>query len=122
MGHRILVVEDQQFLRRFLVNWLREHDYLVDDTADAEDALERLGRNSYDVVLCDVHLPGASGLELLRCLTDDEHHVRFVLMTGDPGEDIERAGRANGAAACLRKPFSFEELQEALSHALSGPN
>ena len=68
MAEKILIIEDEEKLARFIELELRHEGYLVDKVADGRAGLEAAERGDYDVLLLDVMLPGMSGMELLRRL------------------------------------------------------
>ena len=65
---KILIVEDDQFLREFYQELLHGEGYFVDIAADGEMALEKIRNNEYDLVLLDIMLPKKDGLQILRDL------------------------------------------------------
>ena len=65
---RVLLVEDEPNAARVLAKGLREQAYAVDMAADGETALFQIGTTDYDAVIVDLHMPGLSGLDLLRQL------------------------------------------------------
>ena len=65
---KILVVEDDQFLREFYQELLTEEGYLVDVAADGEVALEKIRNNDYNLILLDIMLPKKDGIQVLRDL------------------------------------------------------
>lgn len=107
---RVLVVEDEVLLARALANELsRAHDVTV--AANATEALEALAKNPFDVILCDVRMPGMSGEALYEMVRSDRPKLalRFVFMTGVGfGADFERFLSESGRPI-LEKPFSVED-------------
>lgn len=107
---RVLVVEDEVLLARALANELsRVHDVQV--AAHATEALDILAKGAFDVILCDVRMPGMSGEALYEMVRSDRPHVavRFVFMTGVGfGADFERFLSESGRPI-LEKPFSVED-------------
>jgi len=112
---RVLIVEDDPAIRELLATLLRFEGWEISLAEDGRAALEAAARTTPDVVLVDVLMPGLSGHELCRLLKDGPDPPRVVMVSGlsDPGD--ERDGRAAGADAYLRKPFSPLELLEAVS-------
>ena len=66
---RVLVVDDEDTFRFVIENRLKACGHVVDSVQDAETAIERLARRSFDVMLLDLGMPGLGGLELLRRLS-----------------------------------------------------
>jgi DNA-binding response OmpR family regulator len=107
---RILVVEDHEFLSRYLCEAIREHGHHADCAKSRENALQALTDNAaYDLVICDLVLPDGTG-HMVSTLADD-HRIPTLLITGRPDE-IERL-RKKGMA-CLYKPFTSAQLFAAI--------
>jgi DNA-binding response OmpR family regulator len=107
---RILVVEDDKKVARFLEKGLREEGYSVDVSHDGADGLVKARVYDYDLLLLDVMLPGRSGLEIVRHLRAAEKTVPVLMLTArDAREDIV-LGLDAGADDYLTKPFGFDEL------------
>lgn len=106
----ILVVEDEDAIRRGLVDNLTFENYDVQSAADAERALELIARRPPDLLILDVMLPGMSGFHLCRRLRK-ENHVFPILMLTARGEESDRVmGLDIGADDYVVKPFSVLEL------------
>jgi DNA-binding response OmpR family regulator len=118
---QLLVVEDQAPTLNMLTRYLRGRGHAVSVAVDAEQALDCLQAGSYDAILCDVHMPGMSGLDFALQLCDDAPGCALILMTGDPDDRVEQLARSAGAIGYLRKPFSFSELDEILALVLDRP-
>lgn len=106
---RVLIVEDEDGVRRSLRLALRGEGYHVDDVADAESALDFLEGNQPDLVLVDIMLPRISGLDLCRTIRQSSQ-VPIILVTArDDSHDVV-AGLEAGADDYVTKPFVFKEL------------
>ena len=106
----MLVVEDEEKLANLLRRGLRREGMAVDVVGDAAEALTRATSTSYDVILLDVMLPGASGLDVCRALRARDVWAPTLMLTA-LGEIEDRVrGLDAGADDYLTKPFSFEEL------------
>ncbi len=117
MSGRVLVVEDEEKLRRVIELQLRGEGFEVDQAASAEDAL-RLAPAA-DVVLTDLRLPGMDGLALLARLREQHLTAPVVLMTAFGS--IEKAVEAMkaGAEDFIPKPFSLDHLLAVVNKALA---
>ena len=106
---RILVVEDDEGVRRSLVLALREEGYSADGVAEAALAAEAFAAGNHDLLLIDIVLPGASGLDLCRQIRQTSH-VPIILVTArDDSHDVV-AGLEAGADDYVTKPFSPREV------------
>ncbi|HSH44902.1 MAG TPA: response regulator [Longimicrobiales bacterium] len=118
---RILVVEDDEAVRELVARHLEGEGYAVTRAADAEEVLLRMSRDRepYDLVLSDVHLPGLSGVELLRLLLTHSPLRPVILITGDDDEALARRALEDGATGYLLKPFQMFELDGAVRQAMA---
>ncbi len=106
----VLLVEDDQKIRSFISEGLREEGYAVEPVADGVSALEAGLERRHDVIILDIMLPGKPGTQVLRELRDAHVPTPVLLLTArDTVEDIVR-GLDAGADDYLRKPFAFAEL------------
>ena len=108
-AEHILVVDDDDRLRRLLGRYLRDHGYLVSTASSAADARARLDGMTFDLIVLDVMMPGESGVEFTRGLRRSDP-VPILLLTamGEPEDRI--AGLESGADDYLTKPFEPREL------------
>lgn len=118
--NRILIVEDDASVRGLMCRHFRRHGFEVEQAGAAEEALERIqaADGRFDVVLTDIHLPGASGVDLARRVQAAEPGQAVVFMTGDASETIAREAIDEGAAGYLLKPFEFFELDAVVNQAV----
>lgn len=106
----LLLVEDDERVRRFVLRGLEAEGYSVTAAQDGIDGLHRARVESYDVVILDVMLPGLSGREVCRQLRQAEVPTPILMLTAlDHTEDKVECLRG-GADDYLTKPFDFEEL------------
>lgn len=68
---KILIVEDDQFLRELYLDLLKAEGYLVDSVADGEDGIKKIKEGGYDLVLLDIIMPKIDGLEIMRRIKTD---------------------------------------------------
>lgn len=106
---RILVIEDEPKLARYLQKGLAEHNYVVDIARDGVDGMHAASELDYDLVVLDVMLPGIDGFEVLKRLRELKHTPVLMLTARDQVEDRVR-GLEGGADDYLVKPFAFSEL------------
>ena len=111
-----LVVDDEPAIRRLIARLLRKRDFDVIEAASGEEALALAGASRVAVVLCDIRMPGMTGLGLYERLSaaSGTPPPPFVFMTGDRGT----ADGVLEGARILAKPFTASELDEALAAIL----
>ena len=107
---RLLLVEDDERIARFVAKGLRENAYAVDVAANGEDALYRVGINNYDLIILDVMIPGKNGFEVCRELRANGTNLPILMLTARDAVEDRIAGLDTGADDCLTKPFEFGEL------------
>jgi two-component system copper resistance phosphate regulon response regulator CusR len=107
---RILLVEDDSRIVRFVSQALREQAYAVDATADGEDALFKASVNDYDAVILDVMIPGRDGFEVCRELRASGSRVPIIMLTARDAVPDRVEGLDSGADDYLTKPFEVAEL------------
>ena len=105
----ILVVDDDDRLRKLLQKFLSENGFLVATASDAEDARGKLRSLSFDMIILDLMMPGESGLQFADCLRETSS-IPIIMLTamGEPEDRI--AGLERGADDYLTKPFDPREL------------
>lgn len=109
----ILVVEDNENTRRLLETILRSGGYDVTPAPDAEEGLRILQEGTVDLVLLDLFLPGADGIQFLRhrAEMDPERQAPVIVVSATEDMDTLRPQlRELGAMMALRKPFDVQEL------------
>jgi two-component system copper resistance phosphate regulon response regulator CusR len=107
---RILLVEDEVKVGSFIRRALEEDSYAVDLCANGEEAIELAHTSAYDLVILDIMLPRASGLEILRQLRKERMKTPVLILTARTGIDEKVKGLDSGADDYLTKPFAIEEL------------
>jgi DNA-binding response OmpR family regulator len=107
---RILLVEDDSRIARFVSQALREQAYAVDATADGEDALFKASINDYDAVILDLMIKGRDGFEVCRELRAAGSSVPVIMLTARDAVPDRVAGLDSGADDYLTKPFEVAEL------------
>lgn len=119
---KILLVDDEPDIRRSISKFLIRSGWEVDLADSGEEGLRRVGVGEYNVVLCDLRMPGMSGHEFYRRLERDASPAieRLVFMTGDvlspeASRFLKEAGRP-----VLSKPFTLRDLTEVLAQVVPG--
>jgi DNA-binding response OmpR family regulator len=107
---RLLVVEDNVAIRRFLVRGLTEEGFAVDQAADGAEALFKATDPAYDVILLDLLLPLHDGLSVLRDLRSRGVETPVLVLTARDTISDRIRGLDGGADDYLVKPFAFDEL------------
>ncbi len=109
-GTRVLVVEDDDAIRRGIVDALRVSGYVPIAARDGEEGLERALGGGYELMLLDLVLPKPDGLEILRQVRDARPTAPVIILTARGGEADRVRGLRLGADDYVVKPFSIKEL------------
>lgn len=114
---KLLIVDDEENIVAFFSALARSHDHADIDTAGSgEEALTRVLRKAYDLITLDIHMPGASGLEVIAMLRNMNPHAIIALVSGYLPEDIS-SEVANCADVMLPKPVSVATFNQLLTSA-----
>jgi EAL domain-containing protein (putative c-di-GMP-specific phosphodiesterase class I) len=114
----LLVVDDDDEFMRACVRVLEAWGYLVSQAISSEAALQIAGERSFDAILTDINLPGASGLDVLRVVRSRDKDVPVILMTGGPELETARLAVEWGAQSYLIKPLAMPQLKEVLDRSI----
>jgi two-component system, cell cycle sensor histidine kinase and response regulator CckA len=109
-GARILVVDDEELIRTVVRRMLAEHSFLVDAVASGEEALGCAQGQDYDLILCDLHMPGLDGQALYQRLHQLRPSQRWLILTGDTMGEPSRAFLERTGLPVLAKPFTQDQL------------
>lgn len=115
---KILVVDDDEQMREGIVEMLTREGYTVSDVGSGAEALEKIKKEDFDVILTDLIMPGIDGMEVLRQTKKLKPAVRVIMITGFG--TIENAVEAmkEGASDYVSKPFKINEVQITVKRAL----
>ncbi len=106
---KLLVVDDEERIRRLLRMYLERENYQIEEAADGEEALEKALNDDFDLILLDLMMPGKDGLEVCRDLRDKK--ATPVIMLTAKGEEANRVqGFEVGTDDYIVKPFSPREV------------
>lgn len=111
---KILVVEDDDHLRRLITLALEREKYLVFAASDGSQAIGDAAKLHPDLVVLDLMLPGKDGIEVCRRLkaSAETKDIKIIMMTAQKNSVVRSAGLANGADFFMNKPFNLSELVE----------
>jgi CheY-like chemotaxis protein len=122
-GARVLVVEDEPTVARLIGDVLEDEGMNVDVLLDGREALARAARQSYDLVICDMRMPGLDGQHFYNSLvrTGSPLRERFLFVTGDVVGAQTRQFLEKNRLPHVAKPFRVEELTEKVHLVLRSP-
>jgi len=114
----IAVVDDESPARTMLGRLLRLADFQVASFASGEAFLASLGEQQPACVILDIHMPGLSGFDVQARLRAAQIPIPVVFITASDDPALDRQGASLSAVRVLRKPFSSDELMEAINLAV----
>ena len=117
--YSVLVVDDEPGIRRMLIFALDPKDFEVLEAGDGLQALERLQRGRFHLVVTDMKMPNMDGMELLREAKRKYPDVKVIMMTGYGTAEAEAAAFREGAYGFVRKPFDMDKFCALLGKALA---
>jgi len=117
-SERILVVDDELFVRELLLEFLSTQGYEVSLADSGEKAMELLQTQPADVVLLDLKMPGMDGVETLKQIRKISPGTLAIIMTGYPTIESSIEALRNGACDYVMKPFKLNDLKSSIEHAL----
>lgn len=116
--YKIIVVEDDEDMRDLIRKVLSKKDYKVEEAPDGESALKLLEKNQdADLVIADIHMPGISGIDLLREIKKKYPLKKVILITSFGIKDQYVSAIKEGAFEFLCKPFSNRRLLDVVARA-----
>src|SRR5262245_46479214 len=116
-GGRVLLVDDNDALRRALRRMLVGEGHQVSEASNGREAIQLTKYEEFDLIVSDVRMPDMDGVELLRAIHERDADLPVLLITGDP--ELETAMKAveYGALEYLTKPVDMEKLKASMLRA-----
>jgi len=117
---KILVIEDEAAIRRVLVKILSEESdtYQVDEAEDGLEGAEKIKKEDYDLVLCDIKMPKMDGVEVLEAIKKVKPEIPFVMISGHGDLDTAVNTMRLGAFDYISKPPDLNRLLNTVRNAL----
>jgi DNA-binding NtrC family response regulator len=114
---KLLIVEDDQSVRTTMVTCLELEGYSVEAVASTREALDRLEKQSYPIVISDIYLDERTGLDVLRSARRQNPDCAVILMTGRGSMETVMAATEGGAFEYLAKPFEMSHMVDTIRRA-----
>ena len=123
IGRRVLLVEDDRFLRRAAEASLRQRGFAVTVASDGEEALRQVGAAAPDLILLDLLMPKVTGIEVLRALRADEatRSIPVLILSNSSREqDVEELKELGVTDYLVKANLSLQELGDRVARILEG--
>ncbi len=115
---KILVIDDESSIRNTLQDILEYEKYEVELAEDGQEALEKMAKGPYDVILCDVKMPKMDGIELLEKIREQDGDVAIVMISGHGTIDTAVEAIKKGAYDFISKPLDLNRLLITIRNAM----
>ena len=115
---RILIVDDDESIRKVLVAVLEENEYVVDSAKDGKEAIEKTSRGFYNLALVDIRLPDSEGTKLIAKMKETTPRMRKIIITGYPSLQNAVDALNKGADAYIMKPFDMDKVLQTIKEQL----
>ncbi len=115
---RIIIVDDDETIRKTMKAILEDEGYLVDTAVTGAEAVQKTRKTPYNIALLDIRLPDIEGVELLRLISDGVPKTRKIMITGYPSMQNAIAALNKNADAYLIKPVEVETLLRTVKNQL----
>jgi DNA-binding response OmpR family regulator len=112
MSKRILIVDDEEVIRKFLRIHLTKLGYEVTEAEDGQKAIEKIGEGKFDLIICDVMMPNKNGWEVIKEVKSNPelNEIPIILLTAKNDEVDMFKGYELGANYYMTKPFTKDQL------------
>ncbi len=109
-SEKVLIVDDEENMRRTLADILEDEGYDVSAVGTGEEAVELCAKEEHRIILMDVRMPGIDGVEAFRRIRRHQEGVRVILMSAYSIDALKEAALDEGAIAFLAKPLDLEKV------------
>jgi DNA-binding response OmpR family regulator len=108
---RIMIIDDSEEMRSLLKDFLEEEGFEIDSVGNGVDALGKLSREYFDLVVTDIRMPGLSGLDILPKIRRLNPGAPIIVMTAYGSDNLKRRSLERGATIYLEKPIRLSQLR-----------
>lgn len=116
---RVLIIEDDEEMRSLLKDFFEEEGFEASLIGDCSAALRILVRETFDIVITDIRIPGLTGLDILPGIRKIQPETSIIVITAFGSEEVHRKAMERGANSYFEKPLHFMELKRAIHELIS---
>ncbi len=117
-NRRVLVIDDEVFVRDLLIDFFDKLDFEVETASDGNAGVDAFRRGTFSAVLVDLKMPGKSGIETLSEIRAIDTKTPVIIMTGYPTIDTSIEALRLGAYDYIIKPFKLQDLRDIVDRAI----
>lgn len=116
-GKKMLLVEDEDLIRGFISEFLSKYHMKLETACNGLEAIDKLKKDNYDLIMVDIKMPGLNGMEFYQTLKKENPSLldKIIFMTGDGANKETRRFIQSCLRPCLAKPFTSEDLLNIIS-------
>lgn len=107
---KLMVIDDEPWIREMLKDVLQNNGYLVKTEGNGLEALQKLKKEHFDALICDIDMPGCSGFTVLKRAKLIDSEVKIIMMTGSGNESYYYQSMSLGASGFFNKPFDLHQM------------
>ena len=111
---RIMIIEDDEEMRSLLKDFFEGEGFETDSVSSGVDALGKLSKDNFDLVITDIRMPGLTGLDILPRIRKLNPETPIIVMTTYGSEDVRRRAFERGATIYLEKPIHLNKLRSVI--------
>lgn len=116
---RILIIDDEPGLRDMAVYGLSDRGYEVMTASSGEEGIEKVKGKPYDLIVCDMRMPGKNGLETLKEIKRLNSQTEVIMAAGYPTIEGAAESKQQGASGYIAKPYGLDQLCEIFEKVLA---
>lgn len=116
---RVLIIEDDEEMRALLRDVIEEDGYKTDSVNNGSEAFRKLVKESFDLIITDIRMPGLTGLDILPGMKKLHPEAPIIIITAFGSEEVQRKALERGATVYLEKPLRFHELRTLIREIIS---
>lgn len=117
MSEKVLIIDDEKDFLDIIAERIRARGMNVSTTTSAEDALNLIEEESFDVVIMDFMMPGMNGFQTLKAIKEKKPEVHIILLTGNVLEEIRIEAKNIGVLYVIEKPPDLQDLIQKIKKA-----
>ena len=106
-----MIIEDDEEMRSLLKDFFEEEGFEIDSVSNGVDALRKLSKDHFDIVITDIRMPGLTGLDILPRIRRLKPEIPIIVMTAYGSDDLRRRSLERGATIYLEKPIHLSKLR-----------
>jgi DNA-binding response OmpR family regulator len=106
-----MIIEDDEEMRSLMKDFFEEEGFETDSVSNGVDALRKLSKGHFDLVITDIRMPGLTGLDILPTIRRLKPETPIIVMTAYGSDDVRRRSLERGATIYLEKPIHLSQLR-----------